>query len=90
MPIGSVCSVYIEPVTSTRYLLILHEALIFMDMKGTLLDPNQMCCNGLIVNDTPVQFNPDSDLCIHAKSEEGDAVCIPLSMEGIMSGFLSS
>ena len=89
MPIASVCSVYVDPSTSIRYLLIIHEALFASTLKGSLLNPNQMRNHGVIVHDTPVQFDPASDHCIRANTEEGDPICIPLSLEGVVSGFSS-
>ena len=89
MHVASACSLYVDPVSSQKYLLILNEALIAPDLQGSLLNPNQLRFNGLTVNDIPVQFDSKSDHCIHALTEQGDSVSIPLSLEGIMSGFFS-
>ena len=89
LPIASVCSVYDHPETSVRYLLVLHEALYAKNQRHTLLNPNQLRCNGLVVHDVPVQFDPSSSHSIQAVSEPGDVrVVIPLTLSGIMSGFL--
>ena len=90
LPIASVCSVYDHPETSVRYLLVLHEALYAKNQRHTLLNPNQLRCNGLVVHDVPVQFDPSSSHSIQAVSEPGDVrVVIPLTLSGIMSGFSS-
>jgi hypothetical protein len=43
------------------YILIIHEALYFGDhLKQTLLNPNQLQSNGLLIEDAPQQFDPKS------------------------------
>ena len=71
LPIASVCSVYDHPLTSVKYLLVLHEALYAKHQPHSLLNPNQLRCHGLIVHDVPVQFDKSSSHSIQAVSEPG-------------------
>ena len=90
IPIATVATVWIGP-EGAPYLLIIHEALFFGDLvHGSLLNPNQLRANHVKVHDTPRQFEPSSTHSIHAVTEDGDAVTIPLTLRGIMSGFEST
>jgi len=50
-------------------------------MDYSLLCPNQLHWNGLVVNDVPPMFNPDKPQCISIP----DKLEIPLKMRGVMS-----
>ena len=91
VPIATVCTAYVHPDTGSAYLLVINEALYVGDKtRGSLLNPNQLRHYGVTVNDVPIQYDPTSTHSIHAETESGDAVVIPLSMNGVMSGFESS
>lgn len=47
--------------------------------------PNQMRAFGVQVDDTPTQFDSNSQHAIIASAENGDIITMPLSMQGIIS-----
>jgi hypothetical protein len=64
-----------------------HEALYFGNgVDVTLLNPNQLCANGVKVKDVPRQFDPTSSHFIYHPTVK---LQIPLSLDGISSGFVS-
>jgi hypothetical protein len=68
-----------------RYLLVIHEALFFGDdMTESLINPNQLRANGIVVDDCPRQFSIYST---HSIYDPMTKVTIPLDISGIMSGF---
>jgi hypothetical protein len=71
-----------------KLILIIHEALYFGDRNkaSTLLTPNQLRHNGLVVDDVPRQFNSNST---HSIFDPASGVRIPLSIKGQASGFVS-
>jgi hypothetical protein len=86
IPIGTVAT-YWESPNGTPYILIIHEALYFGDkFDVTLLTPNQMRHNGLVVEDVPRQFDADST---HSIYDPVSRIRIPLSLNGVFSGFTS-
>ena len=85
VPIGSAATTYVDAKHGKSYLLILHECLSFGNrLKQSLLNPNQMRMHGLIVDDTPKQFAPDST---HSIFDPLSTVRIPLSLNRVISGF---
>jgi hypothetical protein len=84
--IGTVATYWISD-DGTPYILIIHEALYFGDkVKITLLTPNQMRHFGLVVDDVPRQFDLSST---HSIYDPVSRVRIPLSLNGVCSGFTS-
>jgi hypothetical protein len=84
--IGTVATYWISD-DGTPYMLIIHEALYFGDKKKTtLLTPNQLRHNGLVVDDVPRQFDIHST---HSIYDPASNVRIPLSLNGVCSGFTS-
>ena len=64
---------------------MIHEALYFGDhLQQTLLNPNQLRSHGLIVEETPQQFDPTSSHSIHLPQ---GGVSIPLHLVGVISTF---
>jgi hypothetical protein len=64
-PVQPAASVY-ESEEGERYLLIVHEALFFRDdMTESLINPNQLRANGIVVDDCPKQFSKDSTHLIY-------------------------
>jgi hypothetical protein len=58
IPITSAGTAWVDPATGQPYLLILNECLFFGDrLNHSLLCPNQLRSNGLIVQDTPTMFD---------------------------------
>jgi hypothetical protein len=61
IPITSDGTAWVDPATGQPYLLILNECLFFGDrLNHSLLCPNQLPSNGLIVHDTPTIFDNNS------------------------------
>lgn len=86
VPICSVATLWTSE-DGTDYCLVIHEALYFGDATGvkmTLLNPNQLRANGLIVEDVPKQFDRKSS---HSITVPAHSLVIPLDLRGIMSGF---
>ena len=81
IPVASVATAWDDPKDGSTIILIINEALYFGDrMPHTLLCPNQLRYNGLIVNDAPRMFDPNStqSIIIPGKLE------LPLKMRGIL------
>jgi hypothetical protein len=53
-------------------------------MTESLINPNQLRANGIVVDDCPKQFSKDST---HSIYDPVTKVTIPLDMSDIMSGF---
>ena len=84
IPIATVATAY-DTGKGETYILIYNEALYFGDrMSHTLLCPNQLRHNGLIVDDVPVQYSEKST---HSIFIEEANLRIPLHLDGIISGF---
>jgi hypothetical protein len=83
IPVVTAGTAWIEPITKLTYLLVLNEYLFFGDrLRHTLICPNQLRANGVIVHDTPTQFDRKS-----AHSIEVNDVQIPLDLLGVVSFF---
>ena len=85
--IATVATMWIHPQNGQPYILIINEALYFGDrVDVTLLNPNQLRANGVIVEDVPRQFDSKSS---HSIFHPTAKLRIPLSLDGISSGFVS-
>ena len=85
--IATVATMWIHPQNGQPYILIIHEALYFGDrVDVTLLNPNQLRANGVTVEDVPRQFDTKSSHSIYHPTAK---LRIPLSLDGISSGFVS-
>ena len=85
--IATVATLWIHPDDGQPYILVIHEALYFGDrVDVTLLNPNQLRANGVKVEDVPRQFDPKSSHSIYHPTTK---LRIPLSLDGISSGFVS-
>jgi len=69
------------------YILILNQALYFPDLDHSLLNPNQMRVNGVIVDDCPRHLSDPSKPSSHSIYFPEQDVRIPLEMGGIISRF---
>jgi len=87
VPIATVATMWVHPQNGQPYILIINEALYFGDrVDVTLLNPNQLRANGILVEDVPRQFDPKSSHSIYHPTAQ---LRIPLSLDGISSGFVS-
>jgi hypothetical protein len=61
IPITTVGTTWVNPANGQAHLLIIHEYIYFgTRLNHSLLCPNQMRHNGIVVHDTPTQFDPQS------------------------------
>ena len=59
VPVMTVATLWIHPVTGQPYILVMHESLYFGDRMGMMLIcPNQVTANRIKVEDVPRQFDP--------------------------------
>jgi hypothetical protein len=71
IPVATVGTVYTNPVTGQQALLIFHETLFFGEqLQDSLLCPNQLCDNGVIVHDIPRQFDKDSTQSVYVPEQD--------------------
>jgi hypothetical protein len=82
VPIATIVTVWEDPKNGEAWMLVIHEALYFGDkLTESLLCPNQLRAAGVIVNDTPKQFDASSSHSIIVV----DKLEIPLQMHGVIS-----
>jgi hypothetical protein len=85
--IATAGTAWVDPNSGQSYLFILNECLFMGDtMKHSLLNPNQLHCNGLIVQDTPTMFDPTST---HSIYDPASGIRIPLDLNGVISYFIT-
>jgi len=83
VPIATVATAWDDPRDGSTILLIINEALYFGDrMSHSLLCPNQMRDNGIIVNDCPNIYDSSSS---HSIIIPGVGIDLPLYMRGTIS-----
>lgn len=84
VPIATVVTVWEDPKSGELWLLIIHDALYFgATLRELLLCPNQLRAHGIMVEDTPVQFDPSSLHSIIILDE----LTKPLDLHGVVSSF---
>jgi len=82
VPIASVATAWDCPSDGSTILLVINEALYFGDrMDHSLLCPNQLRDFGLIVNDVPKSYDPNSTHSIIIPGQ----LELPLQMRGVIS-----
>jgi hypothetical protein len=83
IPVTSAGKTWIDPQTGQQYLLILNEGLFFGDRPNqTLLCPNRLRSNGLIIHDTPTLLDHNSLPSIHDPVSD---MRIPMNLNGAVS-----
>lgn len=66
VPIVKAATTYDDPLPGDTYILIIGQAIFLgKDVDNTLLCPNQLRCNGLIVDDCPVHLAPKDKPLLH-------------------------
>jgi hypothetical protein len=88
VPIVTTATAFDDANTGITYLLIIGQA-IYMgsNMNNTLLCPNQLRSNGLIVEDCPRHLSPMNKPSSHSITCVADDLNIPLSLQGVTSYF---
>ena len=89
VPIVTAAIAYDCPTTARTYVLIYHESLYIPDMTTHLVNPMQMRQQGITVNDIPLQLMSleERQPQCHSISFDDPPLHIPLTLNGIMSGF---
>jgi isochorismate hydrolase len=86
VPIVTAATVYYDEQSKNVYCLVFHEVFWFGDtMKTALLTPNQLRANQVEVLDISLQYGGTS----HSLYIAAHNLRIPLTLQGIMSGFSS-
>jgi hypothetical protein len=86
VPIVQAATAYDDPETGITYILIINQALWVPHLSTTLLNPNQMRANGIIVDDIPRHLAPDPKAATHSIYVPEQDLRIPLKLKGIISG----
>jgi hypothetical protein len=82
IPIAIVATAWDNPKDGSTVILVLNEMLYFGSrMSYSLICPNQLRHNGIIVDDVPKAFDPTSTQSIVIP----DALTLPLKMRGVLS-----
>jgi hypothetical protein len=88
IPVATVATAYDDPVTQATYILVFFEALYFGDsMEHSLISPMQLRHSGLRVDQTPRQYDPNSDHGISFPTDEEAGIFIPFHLHGCISYF---
>jgi hypothetical protein len=87
VPIVQAATAYDHPETGITYNLIFNQALSIPDLETTLINPNQLRANGLIVDDIPKHLSPNPTELSHSIYCPEEDVYISLQLKGIISGF---
>ncbi len=86
IPIGTAATAYDNPHNGSTIILILHQALLMNDkVENTLICPNQLRANGIIVDDVPIHLSPAWQPSTHSILSPEDDIRLPLALKGIIS-----
>lgn len=87
IPVGTAVTLYTDD-SGNEFHLVFPQSLYLGDkVRGSLLNPNQLRNNGLIVDDCPRQWDSQSTHSIVVPKPVD--LKIPLNLRGVMSGFIS-
>jgi len=90
VPIVKALTAYDDPRTGVTYILVLGQALFLGDdVESTLLCPNQLRYNGIIVDDTPIHLSPINQPSTHSIYFPDEDIRLQLSLKGCISYFHS-
>jgi hypothetical protein len=85
-PIVQAGTAYTDPDTGITYILVINQAIyIEDDLSTTLLNPNQLRSNGVIVDDCPKHLAPDPSTATHSIYILDHNLRIPLLVKGVIS-----
>jgi hypothetical protein len=88
IPIVQAAVAYTHPETGITYILVMNQALYIKDLPHTVINPNQLRCNGIQVDDCPKHLAPDPDKATHSVYIYDQNIRLPLSMKSIISFYL--
>jgi hypothetical protein len=90
IPIVTAATAFDDEKTGITYILILGQCIYMGDkMNNTLLCPNQLHANGIIVDECPRHLAPVDQPSSHASQSPDDNMIIPLLLRGVTSYFIS-
>lgn len=90
VPIVTAATAIDDPKTGVTYILVLGQCIYMGDhMPNTLLCPNQLRANGIIVDDCPRHLAPLDRPSTHSIQAPDSDLNIPLSLRGVTSYFSS-
>lgn len=79
-----------DPETGETYIIIFNESLYLGDaLDNTLMNPNQVRANGLVVDDVPKHLSHDPNNATYSIYEPQEDLRIPLQLKGVISYFPS-
>ena len=85
--VGSYRSAWSHPITGEVFIMVLHQALGMEEQEPSLLCPNQLRMNGILVNDVPRSL-PGGDIKnAHSMVIPEADLKVPLKVNGVMSSF---
>ena len=85
VPIVKAATAYDDAETGETFILIMGQALYFGDrMENSLLCPNQMRANGVIVDDVPIHLSSDGQ-STHSIYIPEESIRLPLQLHGCLS-----
>mmetsp|Transcript_15766 Transcript_15766/g.22505 ORF Transcript_15766/g.22505 Transcript_15766/m.22505 type:complete len:309 (+) Transcript_15766:699-1625(+) len=90
IPVATVATAYDDPVSQETFILVFFEALYFGNtMEHSLISPMQLRHNGLQVDQTPRQYDPNSLHGITFPQDDDHNLFIPFHLHGSISYFSS-
>ena len=88
VPVATVATAFDDPVSQETYVLVFFEALYFGEtMEHSLISPMQLMHNGLQVDQSPRQYDPNSNHGIRFPQEADNNLFIPFHLHGCISYF---
>ncbi len=86
VPIVTAATAYDDPITGITYILILGQSIYMGDrMQTSLLCPNQLRANNIVVDDIPKHLAPQSKPSTHSIICNEEDLVLPLSLKGVIS-----
>jgi hypothetical protein len=90
VPIVQAATAFDDPESGETYVLIFNECLYLGDaLENTLMNPNQVRSNGIIVDDVPKHLSYDPKSATHSIYIPKEDLRIPLKLKGVISYFPS-
>ena len=87
IPVVTTATAYDDPTLGIAYILVLGQAIYMENMANSLICPNQLRANGLVVEDCPRHLSPKDRPSSHSIYSANDDFNIPLSLAGVTSYF---
>jgi hypothetical protein len=86
VPIVQAGTAYDDPNTGKTYILVINQGLYLgYLLPNTLVNPNQIRSNGIVVDDCPKNLSPDPKTATRSIYIPLHDLRIPLQMKGVLS-----